>query len=114
MPALNFISADKLKRLIGRPPELLLPAPVAWPFGHGPMPPVPAGRGMVVACEDGRAQSHGVAALLRQGGVAAEVLAGGVAGWAEAGFPLVPADALPRRDASGRTLWVWCRNEPAA
>lgn len=118
MPALNVISADKLKRLIGLPPGplivdvrgshdgLLLPASVAWPFGHGPMPPVPAGRGIVVACEDGRAQSHGVAALLRQGGMAAEVLEGGIAGWAEAGFPLVPADALPRRDASGRTLWV--------
>jgi rhodanese-related sulfurtransferase len=118
MPAPNAISADKLKRLIGLPsgPLILdarglhdgrlLPASVAWPAGHGPLPPVPTGQGVVVACEDGRATSHGVAALLRQEGGAAEVVEGGIAGWAAEGFPLVPAGALPRRDAAGRTLWV--------
>jgi rhodanese-related sulfurtransferase len=118
VPAPNSISADKLKRLIGLPSAplivdvrasaggLLLPCSIAWPGGQGAPPELPPGRGLVVACEDGRALSHGVAALLRQKGVAAEVLEGGVAGWAAQGAPLVPESALPPRDAGGRTLWV--------
>jgi len=60
----------------------------------------------VVVCGDGGAASHGVAALLRQLGVDAELLEGGVAAWAAAGLPLLDRSALPPRDAVGRTLWV--------
>ena len=118
MPAPNAISADKLKRLIGLPsgPLILdvraqhdgqlLPASVAWPEGHGPSPHLPEGRGVVVACGDGRALSQSIAALLRQRSVAAEVLEGGVSAWAAEGLPLIPSSLLPPRDALGRTLWV--------
>ncbi len=118
MPAPNSISADKLKRLIGLPsaPVILdvraphagplFPGSVAWPSGQGSRPGLPAARSVVVACEDGRSHSHGVAALLRQQGLVAEVLEGGFAGWTAEGLPLLPAVALPPRDPAGRTLWV--------
>ena len=118
MPAPNAISPDKLKRLIGLPsgPLILdvreghngrlLPASVSWPEGHGPHPNLLEGRGVLDACEDGRALSQGVAALLRQRGVAVEVLEGGVSAWAAEGLPLIPSSLLPPRDALGRTLWL--------
>jgi rhodanese-related sulfurtransferase len=65
-----------------------------------------AGRPVVAICRHGGRISHGVAALLRQEGVAAEVLEGGTDAWAAAGLPRVPDALLPARDAAGRTLWV--------
>lgn len=122
MPAPNAISVDKLKRLIGLPSApvildvrsdaeapatgLLLPAAVAWPSGSGPLPDIALGRTLVIACADGRSMSQGVAALLRQQGIATEVLEGGFEAWAAAGLPSLSAGALPPRDALGRTLWV--------
>lgn len=118
MPAPNSISAEKLERLIGLPsgPVILdvrerregrlLPAAIAWLAGSGACPPIVDGRGVVVACADGRAVSQGAAAQLRQQGVAAEVLEGGVAAWVAEGLPMIPSDLLPPRDPSGRTIWI--------
>lgn len=61
---------------------------------------------MIVVCGDGRTLSQGVAARLRHDGVAAEALDGGYGGWTKAGLPTVPEAMLPKRDASGRTVWV--------
>ena len=119
MPAPNVIDAEKLIRLIGLPtaplildvrvqPENLSELqliPGSLPFSRTDAD-LPETRRVVIACIDGRAHSHSVAALLRQRGIDAEVLEGGVSGWAAAGLPRIPAAALPKRDASGRTLWV--------
>lgn len=114
MPQLNAIAPDKLARLIGTPTAPLLldlrddPAdliPAAIPFAAaGAQPEAPDG--VVVICADGGAASHGTAALLRDRGIAAELLEGGHDAWRAAGLPLVPAAKLPRRDAGGRTRWV--------
>ncbi len=65
-----------------------------------------AGQRVVVSCQRGLKLSEGVAAWLRHHGVAAENLAGGFEAWRDAGGVLVRPDALPPRDASGRTVWV--------
>jgi hypothetical protein len=66
-----------------------------------------AGQSTVVICDDGKGDSEGVAAWLRDSGAAsAEVLAGGHMAWTQAGLPLVPEDKLPPRDSQGRTVWV--------
>ena len=65
-----------------------------------------AGRQAVVVCQRGRKLSQGVAAMLRHSGIRAESLEGGFEAWRDAGLPLVPRDALPPRDAAGRTVWV--------
>jgi rhodanese-related sulfurtransferase len=125
MPAFTTISADKLARLIGRPdcPTLidvrteddfaadprLVPGSArrshqdvaGWAGELGT-----AGRSAVVICQRGAKLSQGVAAWLRHEGVPAETLEGGAAGWASAGLPMVPAERLPPRDGSGRTVWV--------
>jgi rhodanese-related sulfurtransferase len=124
MSSFNSISADKLWRLVGVPhgPSLidvrgkegfaadprLIPGAVrrvhetvsSWA-------PEVTGRSIVVICENGRGESEGVAAWLRNAGAAsAEVLAGGYAAWAQAGLPCVPEGKLPPRDPQGRTIWV--------
>ena len=119
MPAPNLIAAEKLLRLIGLPTApLVLDVRTAsesileWQLLPGSIPypnvdaDLPVNRRAVVACADGGAHSHSVAALLRQRGIAAEVLDGGFDGWAGDGLPCIPAAALPPRDAMGRTLWV--------
>ena len=53
------------------------------------------GRRTVVICQKGKKLSHGAAALLRNHGIAAEVLAGGNLAWRDAGLPLVPVASLP-------------------
>ena len=65
-----------------------------------------AGRRVVVSCQRGLKLSEGVAAWLRHHGVAAENLVGGFEAWRDADGLLVRAEALPPRDASGRTVWV--------
>jgi rhodanese-related sulfurtransferase len=123
MPAYNAISHDKLFRLLGTPacPAIvdvrpdqafdrdprLVPGAVRRPHLDVPgWAPRLTGRSAVIACGTGGELSQGVAALLRQEGVAAEALEGGVSAWAAAGLPMVPASALPPRDGRGRTLWV--------
>lgn len=118
MPAPNTMTPDKLKRLFGLPQapvildirssaqKFLLPASIGWPSGAGQLPVSGCGRTLIIACADGGAASHGRAALLRERGLAVEVLEGGLAGWAEEGLPLIPAAVLPPRDPEGRTRWV--------
>ena len=65
-----------------------------------------AGRRVVVVCQKGLKLSHGVAAWLRHGGVAAETLEGGLFAWRDGGQMLVPAERLPPRAPDGRTVWV--------
>jgi hypothetical protein len=60
----------------------------------------------IIICKKGRKLSHGVAAHLRAMGKDAEVLEGGFEAWREAHGILVPADQIPPRDATGRTIWV--------
>lgn len=123
MPAINTITADKLARLIGLPsaPAIidvrapqdvvsnaaLIPGAV-W---HNPASVADwadqyRGRATIVVCADGREASQGAAAWLRQSGSPSEVLEGGLTTWIEAKLPLVPQEALPPRDAHGRTVWV--------
>jgi rhodanese-related sulfurtransferase len=68
--------------------------------------PALRGRDVVVLCQRGLKLSEGAAAWLRHEGARAEVLQGGFEAWATAGLPLVVAEAIPPRDAEGRTLWV--------
>jgi hypothetical protein len=64
-----------------------------------------AGRNTVVVCNKGRKLSAGTAAILREAGIAAEVLQGGHLAWADENLPLVPLASLPARQ-DGRTRWV--------
>ncbi|TDQ85510.1 hypothetical protein A8950_0297 [Dongia mobilis] len=63
-------------------------------------------RHVAVICQKGLKLSQGVAAWLRQEGVAAETLEGGFAAWSESGQMLVKDAAFPPRDGKGRTIWV--------
>jgi rhodanese-related sulfurtransferase len=124
VPSLNSISPAKLSRLIGttkaptivdlRPEEefvrdpRLLPGATWLPLEDiatrgGALSPA---RGVVVVCRDGGARSEGVAALLREAGMAAEILEGGLGAWDAAGLPLVPFARIPPRNDRSRTLWV--------
>ena len=64
------------------------------------------GRKTVVICQKGQKLSEGTAAILRCGGIDAEVLEGGFAGWKAAKLPTVTGSKMPRRDGRGRTVWV--------
>jgi rhodanese-related sulfurtransferase len=64
------------------------------------------GKQVVVVCHKGKKLSQGVAAVLRNEGIAAESLEGGVVAWREAGQPMLKTDKLPPRDVRGRTVWV--------
>jgi rhodanese-related sulfurtransferase len=123
MPAINAISPDKLLRLVGTPrcPPIIdlrsdaefaatpvsIPAARRRPFAalHD-WASAFAGQSVIVTCQDGGAASHGAAAWLRQGGIAADVVEGGMRGWRAAGHPVLDEAAVPPRDATGRTLWV--------
>lgn len=61
---------------------------------------------VVVICQKGKKLSEGGAAILRDHGVRAENLEGGNFAWRDAGQPLVPAKAIPARNAQGRSVWV--------
>jgi rhodanese-related sulfurtransferase len=65
-----------------------------------------AGQTVLVSCQRGEKLSQGVAAWLRHQGVAAGNLKGGFEAWAAEGRPLVRNEAMPSRDAEGRTVWV--------
>ena len=62
-------------------------------------------RHAVVACQQGRKLSQGVA-WLRHAGVEAESLEGGFEAWAATEGLLVRPDHIPPPDAQGRTVWV--------
>jgi rhodanese-related sulfurtransferase len=124
MSSINCISPDKLIRLIGvshcpalidvRTDEEYKSDPR---FAPGALrrrletvsdwAPEFAGRATIVIDESGHEVGEGVAAWLRQAGVAsADVLTGGHLAWIKAGGPLIPVAKVPRRDALGRTIWV--------
>ena len=123
MPAPNTITADKLARLIGTPhcPALidvrndedfaldprLVPGSLRRPYQdvqiwHSAISQTSA----VVICQSGKKLSEGCAAWLRQLGLPADSLEGGIEAWFAAGLPAVPANKVPPRDATGRTVWV--------
>lgn len=60
----------------------------------------------IIVCQRGLKLSHGVAAWLRHMGLDASSLEGGFEAWEKAGFPQVPSERIPPRDAKGRTVWV--------
>lgn len=121
MSALNAIAPAKIMRLLGTPkcPTLidvrmpdeiegqLFPAAIslqgadvaAWGAAY-------AGKEVIVICRNGQAVSPGVAAWLRHYGADAQILEDGILGWQAAKFPLLNGEALPARDAQGRTHWV--------
>jgi rhodanese-related sulfurtransferase len=123
MASINSITADKLARLIGtgacpaiidvRTQEDFEAEPFLVPGAlrrsHGDVAAWAgdyAGRAVVVVCQKGLKLSQGVAAWLRHGGIAAEVLEGGTDEWSRSGQPFVPVARIPPRDAFGRTVWV--------
>jgi len=123
MSSINTISPEKLARLIGRPDcPVLIDVQSDEDFAADPRL-VPgavrrrfetvsewsrefAGRSAVAICQKGLKLSEGVAAWLRDDGIAADSLEGGALGWAKTDLPMVPEAKLPPRDALGRTVWV--------
>ena len=123
MPSYASISPDKLARLLGSPkvpviidvrePDALaadlrlIPTSItrshetaeSWAADY-------AGCAVAVSCQRGKKLAEGAAAWLRHYGADAEVVEGGFEAWREAGLPLVPASAIPKRRANGATLWV--------
>lgn len=118
MPAYNSISSDKLFRLIGTSncptiidvrPETdgLIPSSIRYPAEDvADWAPKLQAKSVVVACIHGGSRSEGVAAWLRQRGVAAEVLEGGFEGWKNSGLPTLNEAVLPNAGPDGRTVWV--------
>jgi rhodanese-related sulfurtransferase len=128
MPAFNEIAVAQLDRLIGLPdaPAIidvrteedeaadprLLPGALRRDWRRaGEWARELASRRAVVVCQRGLKLSQGAAAWARHEGVDAETLDGGFEAWKATGAPLLRTERLPRRDASGRTLWV-TRNRP--
>ncbi|MDB5315673.1 MAG: sulfurtransferase [Rhodospirillales bacterium] len=123
MAAPNSITVEQLQRRIGLPDApMLIDVRIDADFAADPRT-LPcamrrdwrkvgewaadvAGRRAVIICQRGAKLSHGVAAWLREAGVAAENLEGGFLAWAAAGAPLLSPDAVPPRGKDGRTLWV--------
>jgi len=119
MPGFETISPAQLARLLGLPdaPALidvrtdedfaadprLLPAARRVPHdGIAAFAPALVGRAAVVVCQKGLKLSEGAAAVLRAGGVRAEVLEGGWLGALAAGLTALPAALLPAPGA----YWV--------
>jgi len=123
MPSYASISPDKLVRLLGSPkapiiidvretealaadPRLIptslyLPYETAetWAANY-------RGRSVAVSCQRGKKLAEGAAAWLRHHGAEAEVVEGGFEAWRDAGLPLVPVAAVPKRNVLGATTWV--------
>lgn len=123
MPSPTQITVTQLNRLIGTPeaPVIidvcidddfnedprLIPTAFRHPFKHiQQLVPKLMGKKVIVICQKGLKLSEGAAAILRAEGIRAENLQGGNYAWRDAGAPLVPADAIPARNAEGRTVWV--------
>jgi rhodanese-related sulfurtransferase len=67
---------------------------------------LPAAARVVLYCEHGHHASQLAAAVLRQRGIAAQVLQGGFEGWIGAGGPTIVKDALPGRVETAPSRWV--------
>ncbi len=119
----NEISCEKLHRLIGTPhcPRIvdvrteddyaaaprLIPASLRRPYADVEIwAPGLDSDAAIIVCQRGLKLSHGVAAWLRHLGRDATTLEGGFEAWEKAGFPQIPAERIPSRDAKGRTAWV--------
>ena len=123
MASYNEITVSTLARLMGTPtcPVLvdvridedfesdphLVPGAFRHPFADvASLAPSLRGQNVVVYCQKGLKISQGAAAILRTGGVHAEVLEGGHFAWRDAGQPMVPAEKRPPLNEDGRTVWV--------
>ncbi len=123
MPSPTEITVSQLYRLIGTPeaPILidvcadddfqadpcLLPTAIRHPYERiETLVPRLQHHRVVVCCHRGLKLGQGAAAVLRDRGIRAESLEAGRVGWREAGLPMVPEKAIPRRDCEGRTVWV--------
>lgn len=127
MPAPDAITCDKLAKLIGTPrcPTLLdvrlkearaadaRLVPTARPLADDEVAPGLLGGladslsgPVVVICAEGHRRSQGVAAWLRNAGLAAEYLEGGHAAWVAARLPLLDPAKITARDREGRSVWV--------
>ncbi len=123
MPSFATIAPDKLARLIGtaKAPIIidvretdaldadrrLIPASIHMPYANADQwAAAYAGKSVAVACQRGKKLAEGAAAWLRHHGAEAEVVEGGFEAWRDAGLPLVPLAALPKRSGSGATVWV--------
>lgn len=123
MPPLNEISVNQLARLVGTPEaplifdvriaedveEIPFLVPGATQFAHTDFNSMltyarveesPA----VIICHKGKKLSQGIAALLRNAGIAAEFLGGGMVAWNSGGFPAIARDKIPLDIRP--TLWV--------
>ena len=121
MSSINSIKADKLLRLIGTPacPHLIdvrieedfeaqpfyITGARRYPYSEVERWGDPSWSRAIVICHKGRKLSQGVAAHLRNLGVAAESLDGGMVAWLDAGLPIIDPRRLPRTEARA-TLWV--------
>lgn len=123
MPSFASIAPDKLARLLGtaRSPIIidvredealdadkrLIPASVHLPYASAEQwASGYRGKSVAVSCQRGKKLAEGAAAWLRHYGADAEVVEGGFEAWREAGLPLVPLAAMPKRNAAGSTVWV--------
>ena len=123
MAAPNEITVPQLLRLIGTPQAPVIVdlsidpdfdadpflIPCAFRHPHTDVAGLKARlawRACVLVCQRGIKLSQGMAAWLRNDGIAAEYLAGGMYAWRDhAGAPRIPAKALPE-PVGGSTLWV--------
>ena len=123
MPSFASIAPDKLARLLGtakspiiidvredealEADQRLIPASVHLPYASAEQwAGAYRGKSVAVSCQRGKKLAEGAAAWLRHYGADAEVVEGGFEGWRDAGLPLVPLAALPKRNAAGSTVWV--------
>ena len=123
MSAFASIAPDKLARLIGtakapiiidvredealESDERLIPTSIRLPYANAEQwAPAYRGKSVAVSCQRGKKLAEGAAAWLRHCGAEAEIVEGGFEAWRDAGLPLVPLSALPRRNATGVTVWV--------
>jgi rhodanese-related sulfurtransferase len=123
MPSFASIAPDKLARLIGTPKAplvidvrdtedaaadpRLIPTSLHLPYAEAEAwASKLAGKSVAVSCQRGKKLAEGAAAWLRHYGAEAEVVEGGFVAWREAGLPLVPAASIPKRSATGATVWV--------
>ena len=123
MPSYASIAPDKLARLIGtaRSPIIidvredealaadlrLIPTSMHLPYATAEQwASTYRGKSVAVSCQRGKKLAERAAAWLRHYGADAEVVEGGFEAWRDAGLPLVPLAALPKRNSAGATLWV--------
>jgi rhodanese-related sulfurtransferase len=123
MSAFASIAPDKLARLLGtakapiiidvredeaiEADQRLIPTSLHRPYANAEQwASAYRGKPVAVSCQRGKKLAEGAAAWLRHYGAEAEVVEGGFEAWRDAGLPLVPLSALPKRSATGATVWV--------